>query len=448
MREVADVKLAKLQEEEAAAVRRAEEEAAKREAEERARREAVVAAHVAAEEKARRAAELVGLWRARRAEEVAEPKVVHDADQSKVRDLVASKIQQLQEKAAEAESEGNMERAEHLHVMLEELQIRSSAVAQKAQDEADQREKEALAKREAEEKALRAAEKQAQQEAEEAVKELSKLEAELRLTEEASRQAQQNEIARRKAFEKRIARESRKIEKKIAGLAEAPLSRKVPDGEVVHDAGTVKDGDSDEDEDAEDTEVADDAQMEQKPCDVSADLGLVDQVPSQAEQQQYPPVDRTMADVLDQIHSASIQELLAFAPHVSKEVCRTLLEACNWDVSLATCELEQLIYNENKELRQQGRLRRGIEEAKQVDQRLYATGATRRGRSIEEAKLIDQGLHAAGGLAQAKSSSNHVQETQPTMLMPMAPPSPRQEVPSQPAVAPKGLSRLELLRKK
>jgi hypothetical protein len=139
------------------------------------------------------------------------------------------------------------------------------------------------AKREAEEKARREAEEKARLEAEEAEAALREVEAELRRIEEASKQAEERELARAAAFKRYLASELERIEVELASSDEMNLHLVVQ------------------------TMQADD--------------------------------ERAMGQLLDETRKAAIDELLVLAPNAGRERCRGLLERCEWNVADAACEL-------------------------------------------------------------------------------------------------------------
>ena len=139
------------------------------------------------------------------------------------------------------------------------------------------------AKREAEEKARREAEEKARREAEEAEAALREVEAELRRIEEASKQAEERELARAAAFKRYLASELERIEVELASSDEMNLHLVVQ------------------------TMQADD--------------------------------ERAMGQLLDETRKAAVDELLVLAPNAGRERCRGLLERCEWNVADAACEL-------------------------------------------------------------------------------------------------------------
>jgi len=156
---------------------------------------------------------------------------------------------------------------------------------EKARREAEEQAKQEAekARREAEEKARREAEEKARREAEEAEAALREVEAELRRIEEASKQAEERELARAAAFKRYLASELERIEVELASSDEMNLHLVVQ------------------------TMQADD--------------------------------ERAMGQLLDETRKAAVDELLVLAPNAGRERCRGLLERCEWNVADAACEL-------------------------------------------------------------------------------------------------------------
>jgi DNA segregation ATPase FtsK/SpoIIIE-like protein len=156
---------------------------------------------------------------------------------------------------------------------------------EKARREAEEKAKQEAekARREAEEKARREAEEKARREAEEAEAALREVEAELRRIEEASKQAEERELARAAAFKRYLASELERIEVELASSDEMNLHLVVQ------------------------TMQADD--------------------------------ERAMGQLLDETRKAAVDELLVLAPNAGRERCRGLLERCEWNVADAACEL-------------------------------------------------------------------------------------------------------------
>jgi hypothetical protein len=156
---------------------------------------------------------------------------------------------------------------------------------EKARREAEEQAKQEAekAKREEEEKARREAEEKAKREAEEAEAALREVEAELRRIEEASKQAEERELARAAAFKRYLASELERIEVELASSDEMNLHLVVQ------------------------TMQADD--------------------------------ERAMGQLLDETRKAAVDELLVLAPNAGRERCRGLLERCEWNVADAACEL-------------------------------------------------------------------------------------------------------------
>ena len=182
------------------------------------------------------------------------------------------------------------------------MQARSSAVSERVKQEAEVRRQESLlarAKRQAEEEekqrqreamAQLIAEEKARQQAEEAEEELRKVEAELKLVEEASRQAEEREASRRNKLEAHLASETRLRED---SLQKAPGQDPAP------------------------------------PPPLGAGGVAVEKDEAEA----------MLDDVLEEMHAVSVEELLLLAPNASRQQCRGILERCDWNVSIAACEL-------------------------------------------------------------------------------------------------------------
>ena len=49
--------------------------------------------------------------------------------------------------------------------------------------------------------------------------------------------------------------------------------------------------------------------------------------------------DGAMDQVLEELRTASIDELRVLAPNATIDYCRKLLEMCDWDVTAAACEM-------------------------------------------------------------------------------------------------------------
>ena len=172
---------------------------------------------------------------------------------------------------------------ERARLAAEEKAMREAE--EKARREAEEKAKQdaAKARREAEEKARREAEEKARREAEEAEAALREVEAELRRIEEASKQAEERELARAAAFKRYLASELERIEVELASSDEMNLHLVVQ------------------------TMQADD--------------------------------ERAMGQLLDETRKAAVDELLVLAPNAGRERCRGLLERCEWNVADAACEL-------------------------------------------------------------------------------------------------------------
>lgn len=256
-----------------------------------ARREAAAVARALAEEKKKYANEMRARREAAVAAAASSSAIVHDEEHSKIAALVATKVKQLEEQIELAEAKGNLARAEQLAEMLFELEARASAVAQKVEQDAVEERRALQAEQEAKEKALWEAEYKAQREADAADEELRRIEQELELiahaswraVEQSSRMAE--DLSRLKASEEALASECLRLEDEVAGLAEAPPST------AVHNAAVVDDED-----------------------------GAMDQV-------------------LEEMRTASIDELRVLAPNATVDYCRKLLERCDWDVTAAACEM-------------------------------------------------------------------------------------------------------------
>ena len=256
-----------------------------------ARREAAAVARALAEEKKKYANEMRARREAAVADAASSSAIVHDEEHSKIAALVATKVKQLEEQIELAEAKGNLARAEQLIEMLFELEARASAVAQKVEQDAVEERQALQAEQEAKEKALWEAEYKAQREADAADEELRRIEQELELIAHASWRAVEQssrlaeDLSRLKASEEALAMESLRLEDEVAGLAEAPPST------AVHNAAVVDDED-----------------------------GAMDQV-------------------LEELRTASIDELRVLAPNATIDYCRKLLEMCDWDVTAAACEM-------------------------------------------------------------------------------------------------------------
>jgi DNA segregation ATPase FtsK/SpoIIIE-like protein len=172
---------------------------------------------------------------------------------------------------------------ERARLAAEEKAMREAE--EKARREAEEKAKQdaAKARREVEEKARREAEEKARREAEEAEAALREVEAELRRIEEASKQAEERELARAAAFKRYLASELERIEVELARSDEMNLHLVIQ------------------------TMQADD--------------------------------ERAMGQLLDETRKAAVDELLVLAPNAGRERCRGLLERCEWNVADAACEL-------------------------------------------------------------------------------------------------------------
>ncbi len=238
----------------------AEEERLRFEAAERARKEAAEKARREAEAKARREAEEV----MRREEE-------------RARRAAAEKARR------EAEDKARREAAEKARREAEAKARREAEEARRAAEERARREAEECARREAEERARR--------EADEAEAALREVEAELRRVEESAKVAEQRELNRKRAFERYLATESKRLERELSGFAQQVRAQTV--------------------------------------CATA---------PEQLEAEQAAD-ERAMGQLLEETREGAIDELLALAPNAGRDRCRALLERCDWNAAEAACEL-------------------------------------------------------------------------------------------------------------